>query len=622
MCGLAGFAGEGSVLQLGRMAASLHRRGPDDEGFFTTRNVGFAFRRLSVIDLETGHQPVANEDGTIHAMLNGEIYNFKELRSELQVGGHRFKTGSDSEVIVHAYEHWGDECFSKFDGMFAIALWDQKRDRLILGRDRFGKKPLYWTVYRGTLWFASELKALLAAGVIDRRIDPQSLRIFFRSDFVPTPRTIFRGVNKLRPASALAWSGSSIEKQWAYWSIPNFVHPEMSFEDALQGLRTRIDAAVLKRLVSDVPLGLFLSGGLDSSLIAESASRQAQKKLSAFSIGFDDATYDERESARAVAEACGLDLHEHLFTQQEAEELLQEAVQVFDEPLADPATLPQLALARFARQSVTVALSGDGGDELLLGYSHVPVHEHLIRYSYPTSLRRIAARILRGIPATHGYFSPGFKAQRLARGIAANDLLERDLAWRGAFTKEGCEELLLPGFAGDAAVDSGSLFDTAGLNIADPEMLWHEWVRYYLRSYLMDDVLVKVDRSTMRYGLEARAPLLDAEVVSWLMQVPSKWKLGPYGGKAMFRALLKGPIPEKVLRRPKHGFGVPVARWLNGWLAPLLDEFSEDAFLRNQAIFSLEAVRRLRKEHARGIDRRKELWSFLTFQLWFQKWLA
>lgn len=616
------------------MAEALRRRGPDDEGFFDSDGAGFGFRRLSIIDLQGGHQPLSNEDGTIWAMLNGEIYSYQALHDELARLGHVFKSHGDTETIVHAYEEWGDACFERLNGMFAVALWDGPRQRLVLARDRMGKKPLYFVQRHDTLWFASEPKALLAADVLAREIDPVSLALYFRTDSVPTPHGIFKGLQKLEPASALSWTGGAIEKTWSFWPPSPGPREDMTPDQALSSLCEAIDASVRERLVSDVPLGIFLSGGLDSAVIAESASRQSSSTLKAFTIGFDDASHDEREAASVVAKTFGFDHRVEVLTSRAALDMLDEAVACLDEPLADAAVLPQLLLARFARKEVTVAVAGDGGDELLLGYQHVLIHA--FAQSHPLLWKTNAVCGLRSAvglaPAGSGYFSAGFKLQRLARGLGEIDPWKRDLAWRGAWTAGDLSALLRPDVR--AAADAGLADELLARRAAEPRgagsgsagltgerSFWQRWSWAYLRTFLMDEVMVKVDRASMWMSLEARAPLLDRRVVEAIFRIPDRYKLGEWKGKRLFVELLRGKLPDHLLRRPKHGFGVPVAAWLNGPLAGRLAEVSDPVALQRQGLFDPAVIRRMIDEHRRGRpDRRKELWAWLMFQLWYRAW--
>ncbi|HWQ99450.1 MAG TPA: asparagine synthase (glutamine-hydrolyzing) [Candidatus Methylomirabilis sp.] len=631
MCGIAGYAGNCRPEALRRMTVALKRRGPDDEGFYESDGVGFGFRRLSIIDVKGGHQPLSNERGDIWVMLNGEIYGYQTLHDDLVRLGHTFKTHGDTETVVHAYEEWGDACFEKLNGMFAIVLWDGPRKRLVLARDRMGKKPLYYIVKDGTLWFASEPKALLAAGVLAREIDPVSLALYFRTDAVPTPRGIFKGMKKLEPATAISWRDGDVEKTWTFWKPPAGPVEGMTERDALSSLREAIDVSVRERLVSDVPLGIFLSGGLDSAVIAESAARQSSSALKAFTIGFDDASHDERDAAAVVAKTFGFVHRVDVLTSASALAMLDEAVACLDEPLADAAVLPQMLLSRFARKEVTVAVAGDGGDELLLGYQHVPIHAFAQSHPHLWNVYAKACpersrggnRVAGLVPAGSGYFSAGFKLQRLVRGMGETDPWKRDTAWRGAWTSADLSSLLRPDVRDAARVAlADELLAARAHELTGDRSFWQRWSWAYMRTFLMDDVMVKVDRATMWMSLEARAPLLDRRVVESVFRIPDRYKIGAWKKKRLFVELLRGKLPEDILKRPKHGFGVPVAAWLNGPLAGRLRELSDSSFLKEQGLFEPSVIVKMIDEHSRGRpDRRKELWSFFMFQLWYRAWL-
>lgn len=604
------------------MTKAIARRGPDDEGFYEEGEVGFGFRRLSIIDVAGGHQPLSDADKTMWVMLNGEIYGYQSLRDELVAKGYQFVTKSDTEVIVHAYAEWGDACFERLNGMFAIAIWDASRKRLVLARDRLGKKPLYWMVNHGTLWFASELKALLAIDAVPREIDPVSLALYFRTDSVPTPRSIFRGVQKLEPASALAWSDGHVERQWSFWKPPMGPDEHLSSSDAVASLRSAVDVSVRERLVADVPLGIFLSGGIDSAVIAESASRQSASRLKAFTVGFEDASHDERDAATIVAKAFGLDQRIEVLSANTALGMLDEATACLDEPLADAAILPQLLLAQFARREVTVAVAGDGGDELLLGYQHVQAHTFAEQHRLLSKVMGYGLRATRLLPAGSGYFSSGFKLQRLARGLGETDPWKRDLAWRGAWMENDLASLLRSDIRGAAQVGlADELLLSRAAELEGDRSLWQRWSWAYLRTFLMDNVMVKVDRATMWMGLEARAPLLDPRVVEAVFRIPDRYKTGVWKGKRLLKELVRDRLPESVLNRPKHGFGVPTAEWLRGPLAAELQSYADPSFLGSQGLFLPETVTRLIREHASGRpDRRKELWAYLMFQRWWKNW--
>lgn len=621
MCGISGYCGpNGDSKKLGFMAKALERRGPDDEGFYEAPGIGFGFRRLSIIDLKTGHQPISNENETVSVMLNGEIYGFKKLRDELISLGYKFKTTSDTEVILHAYEKWGEECFKNLNGMFAISIWDSKKSKLLLARDRLGKKPLYYTIHENTLWFASELKSLIQAGVIKKEIDLDSLALYFRTDYIPTPKTIFKEVFKLEPGTFMSWENGKISKN-KFWDYPIEDLSNFREDEILKELKNRIDKSVSERLVSDVPLGLFLSGGLDSAVVAESAGRQ-NLGLQAFTLGFEDSSHDETELAKITAEKFGLKHHIEILSEEKAISIIEDAVSVLDEPLADPSILPTLLLSQFTRKHVTVSLSGDGGDELLLGYQHVPAHIWLERFNFlPINILNRLADLIAKIHSTSDYFSFGFKLQRLSRGLSIKDRYDRDLAWRGSFDRKGLKKLLRPDVVSKLDWDEPvNIMKQYAKETPEPNS-WSAWSWSYLRTFLMDDVMVKVDRATMWNSLEARAPLLDYRVVSFLLNLPDKYKLGSWGGKRLFKELLKDRLPDDIINAPKHGFGVPTAKWLNSTLHKELLDLSEPEFLNKQNLFNREYILEIINEHKTGIrDKRKELWAYFMFQKWYIKW--
>jgi asparagine synthase (glutamine-hydrolysing) len=367
MCGIAGYVGQGTREELERASRAIVRRGPDDEGFYQAEGVGFAFSRLSIIDLTHGHQPLSNQEETIWVMLNGEIYNYRHLRAELEARGYAFRTQSDTEVIVHGYAAWGRGVFSRLEGMFAIAIWDANNRSLLLARDRLGKKPLYYYPHGQTLWFASELKALQAAHQGSLEVSEEAIALYFRTDAIPTPLSIWKGIKKLPPATYIQVTHGAVSSLQSFWKLDPATFPSLSSpKEAVNALRQAIDEAVKDRLMADVPLGLFLSGGLDSAVIAASAVRQSTHRLRAFTVGFTDPTHDEAAAAKAVAKALCLEHHVAILSEKEALTMLDEAVECLDEPLADPAILPQLLLARFAKKYLTVALAGDVGETIVL----------------------------------------------------------------------------------------------------------------------------------------------------------------------------------------------------------------------------------------------------------------
>jgi asparagine synthase (glutamine-hydrolysing) len=466
---------------------------------------------------------------------------------------------------------------------------------------------------------ASELKALLAARAVEKVLDPEALAYYFRADAIPTPKSVFQDVFKLPAGMSLSWSPGTTPAITPFWQVEDLrVDVPNTEAEVLRGLRDRIDLAVRERLVADVPLGLFLSGGIDSAVVAESASRQAGS-LEAFTIGFDDPTHDESGIAAQTAKAFGLTHHVERLGAEEALGMLDEATELLDEPLADASILPTLLLARFTRRHVTVALSGDGGDELLLGYQHVPAHAMIEAYPFLRRPGELAARVLEKLPASDGYFSFGFKAQRLARGMGSADPWARDLAWRGSWSGPMASRLLR---GADVSAPDRHLAALAN-DVPGDWGFWRQWTWMYLRSFLMDQVMVKVDRATMHFSLEGRAPLLDPRVVSYLFSLDDRWKLGRFAHKALFKRLLRERLPANVLALPKHGFAIPIAAWLKTALAEELQQ--SVAYARENLPHAVDAdvVEAMRVEHAAGrIDRRKELWSWLQFIRWHRRWVA
>lgn len=621
MCGIAGYCGQNKETEkLVKMTDAISRRGPDDFGYHESTGIGFGFRRLSIIDLSSGHQPMSNEDETIWVMLNGEIYDFNKIKEELLNLGHKFRTKSDTEVIIHGYEQWGEEVFKKIDGMFAIAIWDYKQSKLLLGRDRLGKKPLYWTIQNETLWFASELKSFINADIINKELDNESIYQYFKLDYIPTPKTIFKNVWKLEPATYISYKNKTIKKN-QFWKPEKINLENLTEKEVLEKIKKEIDKAVKKRLVSDVPVGLFLSGGLDSTIIAESASRQ-KVGLEAFTLGFEDSSYDETKNAEKIAKSFHLKQKLETLSEGTALEMLDEAVNLLDEPLADPSILPQLLISKFTKQSVTVCLSGDGGDELLVGYQHIKAHILLEKFSFVNKkVLNVCSKLLSIIPSSSNYFSFGFMAQRFARGLGSNDRLERDILWRGSYKDEDLDKLIKERILNDVNKKSPLQIMKKYADEYDKKETWASWSFSYLRTFLMDDVMVKVDRATMWYGLEGRAPLLDSNVVSLLLSLPDKYKFGKYKNKGLFKRILEDKIPKEILNAPKHGFGVPVSKWLNENLAQKLVSVTEESFVNRQNIFNREFILRMISEHKNGKDRRKELWAYLMFQLWYIKWI-
>jgi asparagine synthase (glutamine-hydrolysing) len=621
MCGIAGYAAlEPRTTQLARepvagMLACLRHRGPDDEGIFVDDGIILGHRRLSIIDLVSGHQPLFGARPSTVIVVNGEIYNYRELKKELSARGHTFKTASDCEVAAHAYDEWGLDFLDRLDGMFALALWDGQRQRLVLARDRLGEKPLYYATMQGQLLFASELTAIIKHPAVCRELDPESLSMYLALEYVPAPRTILRNIFKLEPATALVLE-KGVTRTHRYWSLDPHTTFRGSYQEAVHELRTRLEQAVVSRLVSDVPLGVFLSGGIDSSTVAALAVRHGA--LETFSIGFQEKSFDESTHARAVAKHIGSNHHERIFSGQEMPELVPQLARMLDEPLGDASILPTALLSKFAREQVTVALGGDGGDELFAGY---PMHRahRVARYAraVPKPLHRAAAKAIAALPVSHDNFSAGFKALSFLRGAAVPAPLNHAL-WMSSFNREEQNRLLsqpAPGNAFEAV-------ETAWAQSAGAEPLARA-THLDALTYLPNDILTKVDRAAMRVALEVRAPFLARAVVELAFAVPDSYRMRATRGKLMLRDAVKDLLPADIIERPKKGFGIPVAAWLNGPLRGLLDDVFERSSLERVGLFNYAEVRRMIDAHrARRVDYRKPLWTLLVFELWRREYLS
>lgn len=642
MCGIAGLidpTGRPIDLDVLRaMTRALAPRGPDGEGFWTAPGVGLGHRRLSVIDLSAaGTQPMAGETEDVHVTFNGEIYNFAALSDELVSRGHRFRSRSDTEVLVHGYEEWGDGLLDRIDGMFAFAIWDSRRRRLLAARDRMGKKPFYFgSIVRADglpplFAFASELKALFRVPGFDRAVDLHALSRYLTFEYVPAPFTIVRGARKLDASECLTLDFSAAGELGPpvvrrYWDLPfPDDHGPRRVEEAAEELRSLLGRAVKRRLISDVPLGVFLSGGIDSStVVALMAAEGGASRIKSFSIGFSDPSFDETSHARAVAQHFGTEHREDRLTPQALVGMLPEVMRFLDEPLADASIIPTYLLARFTRQHVTVALGGDGGDELFAGYPTFKA-EKLARDFFDRLPRRVGAwgtalarRLAARLPAGTDYFSLDFKINQFLRGVSAIGP-RRHQSWMASFLPEEQRALLSPSVqAALGADDPMTEVDrrSASTSARDP---WDVVMDFYCRFYLSGDINVKVDRATSAVGLEARAPFLDTDVVTFACRLPPDLRMDGLSTKRILKLAMRGRVPDEILDRPKQGFGVPVARWMKEDLLPLLREELLPAKLEREGFFNPAEVSRLVDEHVEGRhDRRKQLWTLLVFEQWLR----
>lgn len=617
MCGIAGFAGTGSEADLGAMIATLKHRGPDDIGVSLKGRVGFAQARLAIVDLSpTGHQPMFNDDAAITITFNGEIYNYRELREELIGKGIVFRGTSDTEVIIRLYESYGEESFARLHGMFAFALHDARTGDLYIARDRFGEKPLYWTITDGTLVFASEPKALFKHPLVKKEIDPQGVISYFTYDAVLSPQTMFRGIHKLDAATYGVYRNGAVTMK-TYWHPPQKITQSQSFDETLSSLDTAFEKSVASQMVADVPVGVYLSGGLDSAIVAYYAQKSSATPLKTFSLGFQDATYDESSYARTVAQALGTDHYEKVLSAQDLRDALFAIVPILDEPIADPALLPNYLLAQFAREHVTVALGGDGGDELFAGYQTFDAEMLRARYQRVPSLvrRGLIEPVVRNLPVSHRYFSFDFKARQFLRGADAPERYMHQ-RWLESFNDKERAAILSPQIRAQMPENPYARIDEylAEVSGADTHL---QAAYYYLRAYMQEDILSKVDRTSMMHALEVRAPFLDVHLAEIALRMPYDFKYN-HGGKYILKKLMEDRLPAQIINRKKHGFGVPVGEWFRSEWKQLLTETLAPEKLAAQGIFVSSEVQSLITQHANGShNHRKRLWSLFMFQLWY-----
>lgn len=621
MCGIAGFVNAGdrpadrTVIE--RMTATIAHRGPDGDGFHLDGPVALGHRRLAIIDIVGGAQPMANEDGSVWVAFNGEIYNELALRDGLQRRGHAYRTASDTESLVHLYEEHGVDFVSRLNGMFALALWDSRARRLILARDRMGQKPLYHAALPGGgLVFGSEPKALLAHPDVPRRLDRDALARYLFYEYLPAPGSMWEGLRKLPPAHVLVWEAGATRLS-RYWTPPAVAADCTPFDAAAERFWGDFRDAVDRHRRSDVPLGVFLSGGVDSSSVAAALTElQPARNVHTFSIGFDDPSFDESGHARSIAAFLGTTHHERTFSAQTVLDLLPEVAGWLDEPFGDASVLPTHLLSRFARESVTVALGGDGADELLAGYPTFEAERAAGWFRrLPKPARTLAGAAVAQLPVDHRNFSLDFKLKQFLRGAAEPPPLAHQ-RWLGSFSGMELARLLVEPPALD--VEAEHLDRAAALAARDPLT---RSLLIYQDTYLPEDILYKVDRASMACGLEVRAPFLDAALVDAVAMLPAHYKYGRGRTKRLLKRAAAGRLPAGVLDRPKKGFGIPVARWLRGPLTGLLDQLLGPERLARQGLFRPEEVARAIAEHRAGVrDHRKPLWTLLMFQLWHDHW--
>ena len=603
------------------MLDHLHKRGPDEKGTFFHNNFTFGIARLNIIDLVTGSQPVYSEDKNLVVVLNGEIYNFPHLRTELIEKKHKFYTNSDTEVLVHMYEEYGKEMLPRLNGMFSFAIYDKKKKELFIARDRIGIKPLYYYFDRKNFAFASEVKSLLELDFISKRLEPKALANYLLMEYVPAPLSIFKNIHKLLPGHFLVFKKDQLIIK-KYWEVPNKNKKYSNFREVKEHFTGLLDDAVKIRLISDVPLGVFLSGGIDSSTLSLFAQRHLGNRLKTFSIGFDDPSFDESEYIKIITDKFNIDHSHKMFTIDKMLQLIPSVFKYLDEPFGDASILPTFMLSNFARKKITVALGGDGGDELLAGYPTYPAHKFALIYSrLPEIIRKAISRQVNNLPVSLKNFSFDFKAKKFVSGIDYPPVL-RNFIWLGSFNEKEIPGLLSEDVMKD--LKDYNLFDIVYQTLKEwkgDDVL--EQILYLdLKLYLQNDILVKVDRASMANSLEVRVPLLDHRIVEFVYSLPLKYKLNFFQTKYLLKKSMKPYLPSKIINRPKKGFGIPVGKWIKSELKDLTFKLFNEKKIRNDNIFDYTIIHKLLKQHLEGRkDNRKQLWTLMAFQMWHDNYL-
>lgn len=626
MCGIVGQAradgGRPDPELLARMCAALEHRGPDARGIHVHEGVGLGIQRLRVIDLLGGDQPIFNEDRSVAVVLNGEIYNYRELRAELQSRGHRFATAGDTETIAHLYEEDGPDFVRRLHGMFGVAVWDARRRQLVLARDRVGKKPLFYCERDGVLSFASELGALMQDREIPRDVDHRALDAYLAYQYIPAPLSAFAAVRKLPPASVLVFGQgrSAITRYWRLDYRQKLALPDERDYD--EQIRAQLRRAVRARMVADVPLGAFLSGGIDSSAVVAAMAEESSRPVKTFSIGFPSDRFNELPRARLIAERFATE-HEELVVEPHAIELLPKIVEHYGEPFGDSSAVPSFYLAQMTRRHVTVALNGDGGDESFAGYSHYAANLLLARLdSLPAPLRRVLGAAGGLLPSSGRIDSTLSRARRLAATIALTPA-QRFAAYRTHLDGLDTDELYTPEYRELVAASSqvGAIVESPWSESLSDDPL-DRMLDVDINTYLPGQLLTKIDIASMAYSLEARSPLLDHELMQFAASLPSEQKLSGSERKVAFRRALRGWIPDEILDGTKQGFVLPLSEWFRGELKDYARETLLDRAAVGRGYFRAESVARLLDRHAAGLqDNSRGIWNLLVFELWHRRFV-
>jgi asparagine synthase (glutamine-hydrolysing) len=629
MCGICGIVSFNASQLIDRdillkMIWVMRHRGPDEQGIYSDERVGLGSRRLSIIDLVGGRQPIANEDESMWIVFNGEIYNYRELRTYLQKRGHAFRTRTDTEVILHLYEEFGSDCVQHLNGIFAFAIWDIPRKEILIARDRMGVKPLYYTETANQLIFGSEMKVVLAHPDVGRDIDLISLNEYLSFEYVPSPRTILRNIYRLEPGHILRYNDQGLHIQ-QYWNISlarSESRPPVHWRDHASSFYETLKNSVQQELVSDVPVGVLLSGGIDSSTIAALMVDLYPGTVDSFSVGFEEASFDESRYARMVAERLGTRHNELILTSKMVAQMVPTITDFLDEPFGDSSLIPTYFLSLFVRGYVKVVLGGDGGDELFAGYPTLVAHRLIEYYEriVPWHVRAyVAPKIFDLMPVSFSNISFDFRVRRFLSGRGV-PLQARHHRWLGSFTDEEKSLLLQDWIKPVLRSTYARAYAHAGE--CDARLLLNQLLYDDMKMYLEGDILYKVDRASMAAALEVRVPFLNRAVVDFAIELPLELKLRRLTTKYLFKKSMERILPREIIKRPKKGFNMPVAHWLTSELRDLaLDMFSEDRITR-QGFFNYAYLKRLFDEHlSRQRDNRKLLWTLLIFQLWYDKYV-
>lgn len=603
MCGIIGFNWNDKNT-LKEMMKSVAHRGPDESGIYLDDDISLGHQRLKIIDLKTGKQPIHNENGTIQVLFNGEIYNFRELREDLDEKGHRFYTNSDTEVIIHSYEEWGLDCVNYYNGMFAFALWDSTKKQLVLARDRLGIKPLYYYFNEGNFIFASEIKAILAYEEVERKVDLNALGEYFAYKYVPSNRTMIKNIYKLLPGHILIFKNNEI-KVSRYWDLKESI-ADNSESYYIAKLRDLLRQSVKMRLMSDVPLGVYLSGGIDSSCIVALMS-EIRDNITTFSVGFGSEGESEVGYARFVSEYFGSEHHEVNVAENDLK-ILPEMVWHLDEPIADAATLPTYVISRFAKKEVTVVLAGEGGDELFAGYDNYKIMMlgHNLSKSIPNFLKPKMSNISK-------YFPDHSNIKRVFDMMRAKDDYER---YSGVISLLNENELNKLGFNKE---NSSNIYFPKNMK------LLNKLLYFGIKTWLPNDFFMKADKMTMAHAVEERVPLLDHNIAEFSFTLPTKLKLRGLTGKYIFKKAMVGILPKRIIHRRKHGYNAPMDYWfkhtLRDVLAQLLDESSHNLYNKNYALNLLKEFQKSGKNYKMNFYNAQKLWSFLVFEIWHKMFI-